>query len=132
MTDDKGGVAHFHIGDAAQLQMWRTKLAERLDQAKAGGLVIGERVACDHITAIGGEPNARRFSDEIADGEHQAIFADHHAITAALGAEQIGSEGVRRYLGAHQHHGVVGACQVKLRFLGLRLQRLREGPLLGF
>ena len=72
------------------------ELAERLHQAEAGGLVVGERKAADHDALVGGEPDRARLGDEVADGEHQAVVADDDAVAGALGAEDLRGERVLR------------------------------------
>ena len=95
MAKHKQRIAHLEIGGEATLKRRRIQLAERLNQREAGGAVVGERVAFDHRAAIGGEPDLRRLSHQITDGQHQAILADHRTVTAALGAEVGGGVTVR-------------------------------------
>ena len=132
MAEHKQRIAHLEIGGEATLKRRRVELAQRLDQRKAGGAVIGERVTFDHCAAIGGEPNLRRLCHQIADGQHQAILADHCTVTAALGAEVGGGVTVRWHFRTNQYHRVERAPEIKLRFFRLGLQRIPESPLLIF
>jgi hypothetical protein len=108
------------------------QLAQRLYQAEAGRLVIGKPVALDDFAAIAGEPDLRGLVDEVTDGKHETILADHCAVAAALGPETGGRVAIGRDFRTHQDHRIERTREVELDLVGPRLQRFREGPLLDF
>ena len=61
---------------AAERQRRQVEPAQRLDQAEAGLLVIGQRMARDGAAVIGVDPDRLGLGDEIADGEDQPVVAD--------------------------------------------------------
>jgi hypothetical protein len=119
-------------GGAAALEPRRPEAGQRLDQAETRRLVVQDRPAADDVTAIGREPDRRGFGDQVADGQDQAIGADHRAIAAALGAEDAGGECIVGDDGAHLHHRVERAGEVEPQFVQRRLQRFGRGPFLMF
>jgi hypothetical protein len=132
VAEHECGVSDFDVGGKTAVKMRRVELTERLDQPETGRLVVADAVALHHDPAIAGEPDLRGFVDEVADGEHETVFADHCAIPAALGAEIRDRISVGRNFGANQHHRVERASKVELGFVGLGAQRLLESPLLRF
>jgi len=81
---------------------------------------------------VGREPDRFGFGDQIADGEREAVFADHHTVAEAFGAENGRSERVLRDLRAQFHHRVEHGGQIKAQFSRVRLQLGGEGPAFGF
>ena len=76
----------------------------------------------------GGEPDALRLGDEIADGEHQPVLADDYAASRPLGAERRGGEGVLGNLRLKRHDGREGAIEVEAEILGTRPIGRRRFP----
>ena len=108
------------------------ELAERLHQAEAGGLVVGEREAADHHALVGGHPDRARLGDQVADGEDEAVVADHHAIPHPLRAEDLRGERVLRDLGAQLHDRVERPVEVEAPVLRTRAHLHRELPVALF
>jgi len=132
VSDHEGRIADLDVGCQTALKVRGSQLAQRLDQAEPGRLVVGERVAGHGGAAIGGEPDLRCLVDEVADREHEAVLADHRAVTAALGPERGSAVGIFRNFGANQHHRVERALEVELGLAGPRLNGFRESPNLIF
>ena len=95
-----------------------------------GVVVVGHHVGRHHAAVLQDVLRLVGLHDEVADGEHEAVFADRNAITAALGAQVGNGVAVGWNFRAHQHHRIERARQVELRFAGLRLQRFLKGPFL--
>jgi hypothetical protein len=73
-------------------------------------------------------PSGARFGDQVADGEDQAVFADHDAAARALGAEDRSGKGVFRNFGAHADHRVERAVKIEAPVLRARPHVDRKGP----
>ena len=74
----------------AERQCGEVDAGERLHQAETCLLVITEHVPGHRAAVAEGEPDLLRLGDEIADGQHRAIFADQDTVTGTLGAERFG------------------------------------------
>ena len=129
VADHECRVADLDVGCETALKVRRIQLAQGLDQAEPGRLVIGKRVAGHDGAAIGGEPDLRRLVDEVADGEHETVLADHRAITATLGAERGGGVSIVRNFRAHQYHRIERAREVKLGFARPSVAATRGRPI---
>ena len=82
-----------------------------------------------HDAAVAqGEPDLLGLGDQIADGEHDAVFADQHAVAGALGAERLGGEGVGRHDRADADDGAERAIEIVVVVLRLRLRAGRHRP----
>jgi hypothetical protein len=99
-----------------------------MHQAEARRLVVGERKAADHVAVVGGEPDGARLGDEVADGEHEAVVADHHAAAGALGAEHLRRERVLGNLGAQADDAIERRVEIEAPLLGPRPHLDRKGP----
>src|SRR6266540_31361 len=77
----------------AALERLDAELAERMHEAEARRLVIGERKAAGDHSLVGGEPDRARLGDEIADRENQSVLAADDTAAGALGAEDLRGEG---------------------------------------
>ena len=88
----------------AERQRRQVEPRERLHQAEAGRLVVAEHVAGHDAAVVEVQPDRLGLGDQIADGEHQAVLADQHAVAGALGAERLGGEGIGRDDRAQPHH----------------------------
>src|SRR6185295_17527955 len=104
------------------------ELGEGLHQPEAGGLIVAERKRRHHDALVGGEPDGARLGDEVADGEDEAVVADHDAVADALGAEDLRGERVLRDLRAQLHDRVERAVQVEAPVLRTRAHLHRELP----
>ncbi len=121
-------LADAHGGDAAALDGAHAELAERMDQAQARGLVVGERKAAHHMALVRGEPDRARLGDEIADGEDQAIVADDDATAGAQRAEDLRGEGVFGDFGPQADDRIERVLEVKTPFFGPRPHLDRKSP----
>ena len=69
------------------------------------------------------------FGDDVADGQDQAVVANHGAVADPLGAENRRGERVLRDLGADQDHRAQRRIEIELDRVCLRLQVKGKGPL---
>ncbi len=88
------GIADLGTRCIAEVQRGQIELAQRLHQAESGFLVVGQRMRRNHAPITGRQPDFLGLGDQIADGEHQPVFADDHAAAFAQAAERPGGEGV--------------------------------------
>src|SRR6185436_19806985 len=130
VAGDDDVAADLHRRHAAAHERRDAELAERLHQAEAGGLVVGEREAADHRALVGGHPDRARLGDQVADGEDEAVLADDDAVADALGAEQRRGERVVGHDRAQVHHRVERAIELEAPVFRLRPKLLRECPVL--
>jgi len=65
-----------------------------LHQPETGLLIVGERVRGSDAPVIAGQPHTFRLGDQVADGQHQAAFADDDTASLPLGAQYVGGEAV--------------------------------------
>ena len=78
----------------------------------------------------GGDPDRLGFSDEIADGQHEAVIADDDAGALAFRAQRGGGEGILRRGGAQADDGTERGFKVKWVVAGVGLQLGRNCPIL--
>ena len=125
-------VADFQPVRIAQFQRRCVQPAQRLHQAKAGLLVIGQRVA-RHSPPLGrGNPDRLRLRDQIADGGDQPLVVDDHAAAGALRPKGAGGVSVRRNEGLKIDHGAEGAVQVERVVIRIGLQVRWDLPIFVF
>jgi len=88
----------------------------------------------DRVALVGEQPHGFRLGDQIADRQNQAVGADEDAVAGALGAENLGGEGVFRYFGAQRENRGQSGGEVESAFLRFRLVRRRDFPIqiIGF
>ena len=89
---------------AAERQDRRVDAGQRLHEAEAGLLVVAQHVAGNGAAIAQADPDGFGLRDEIADGEHDAVFADQGAMPDALGAQDLGRERIGRNERADAHH----------------------------
>ncbi len=122
---DHGPVADPQGLRASEAQGGQAEIAQGLDEAEAGHRIVADDMGGHEAPVMGGEPDALGLDHEIADGQHEAVLADHHAVPARLGAERLGGEGLRgRAGGQGDHRGqrpfeIVGVV-ARFRLLGGR------------
>ena len=87
-------VAHLQAVGITHLERRQVEPAQRLHQAEAALLVVGQRMARHRAAIGGGDPDRLRLGDQVADGGDQAALADHDAAARPLGAERARGEGV--------------------------------------
>ncbi|PPR22203.1 MAG: hypothetical protein CFH40_01400, partial [Alphaproteobacteria bacterium MarineAlpha10_Bin3] len=100
----KGGKdvnVYFPFLDAyPQRQGRQVELSQRLHQGEAGFLIVGKRMPFGRLAGAVDQPDRARFGDQIADGEDQAVVADHGAVPDPLGAQHLRGHRVIGNLGA--------------------------------
>ena len=72
------------------------EIAQGLNQAEAGLRIDRKRVSRRDPAFGVGEPHVLGFRDQVADGQHKAALADHHAAARALLAQRLRGEGILR------------------------------------
>jgi hypothetical protein len=102
----------------------------RHDQPEAACEVVGKRVPLHHCAVIRREPDRLGFGDQVADGEHQPILSDHHAVAHALGAQDRRGEGILGNLGAQCDDGIERRLEIECDFVLAGCNRT-EGPAVG-
>src|SRR5580658_10929417 len=102
-TGKDHGIVRRKLARAAEWERRHAEPTQRLHQAEPGLPVMGEHVPGDGAAVGRAEPEALGLDDEIADGEHETAFADHHAAAAALRAEDRGGGRVLRYIRLKTH-----------------------------
>ena len=132
VSDHECRIADIEFGRTAALKVGDGELAQGLDQAKAGCVVVGQRMPRHDRAAIGGEPDLRCLVDEVADSEDKTILTDGRAITGPLGTERRGRVGVLGNFGANEDDRIQHALEVELGLTGIRLIGLRKRPSLIF
>ncbi len=128
VTHDNSVRAHFGARRRAELHCRQRDPAERCHEAETGDVVVGHNVR-GHRGAIGsGEPDALRLCNEIADGEHEPVWANDDAATDALHAKVVSRKCVVRHLGAEQHDGAKNSLEVEGQRARRGLQLVGESP----
>ncbi len=92
-----GAVPGAHAHADAEIDRLEVQASQRLDETKAGLLIIGEDMAWDGAAAHRGQPNRLGLGDQVADRQDQTVPADQYTAAGALGAERPGAEGVLRH-----------------------------------
>ena len=107
------------LASAASPEIQRRQIepAERLHQAEAGLLVIGERMGGNDAPVVARQPDLLGFGDQIADGQHQPVLADDHAAALPLGAQRRRREGVLGNRGMNLHDGLEGMIEFQASLL---------------
>jgi len=130
------GARDHHVGAdreaprIAQGEDRRLEGSQRLDEAEAAHEIVGQRVALHDPARARGEPDLARLGDEVADGEHEAVRADDHALPLALGAQRLRRVGVLRHKGPQGHHRPERRLQIVPDPARVRLELGRDPPLL--
>ena len=132
MADDEDIVVDRDRRGAAAFEIGRGELAQRQHQAESGREIVGKRMAGDRRPAIRREPYRFGFGDQIADSQRQAVFADHHAVAAALGAENRRGERIVGNHGPEHDDRVQRGLEIESDVARARLQLRRERPVSGF
>ncbi len=101
---------------------------QRLDQAEAGLLVIGQGMARHRRAGDRRQPHRFGLGDEIADGQDEPAVPDQDAVAGALGAERLGGEGVVGNHRAQTDHRGDGRIEIVVVICGLRLVFRRHFP----
>ena len=128
MTGHDHVLSHPHGRNAAALDRFHAEFSERMHEAEAGGLVIGEREAAHHRALVGGDPDRARLGDEISDGEDEAVVADHHAASRAQRAQDLRGKRVFGNFRAEAYDRVERPLEVKTPLFGPRPHLDRKGP----
>ena len=97
--------------------MGQVEPTERLYQAKATFLIVGQHTAGDRDPVIAGDPNGLGFGDQIPDGQDQAVGVDQHPAAGPFGTEDGCRESVFGNMTAERHHGVQRGLQIKPEIL---------------
>src|SRR5258705_11987036 len=132
MADDDQVVADRAGGRATAGQRRYAETAERLNESESCRLVVRKRVTRDRQAAIGRQPDAAGFGNEIADGEDEAVVADDDTVASALRAEDRSSEGIFGDFRAQLHDGVECRVEVEPQLVLPRLHALRKRPAARF
>ena len=118
-----------HRRRAAQRHGGQPQRRQRLQQAEAGGYVVGQHARGNDAILVELELHLVGLQDEITDGEHQAIVADDDAGAFARAPEH----GIRACIFdrqcAHAHHG--GMCALQGARHRLELAAHRGGSQCG-
>ena len=83
------------------------KRQRRLDEREAAVEVVADDEA-RHDRVARADPDVLGFVHDVADRRDQAVVANAHAVTDALGAEQPGAHRVVGHVRRDRHDGVVG------------------------
>ena len=104
------------------------ELGERLHQPESGFLVVAEDVTGHRAPVVQREPERVRLSDQVTDGQNEAVAANDDAITGALSAECVRRKGVGRHGCAQRHHAREREFEIVGVILRLRLHGGRHLP----
>ena len=125
---DHDALADRGRGGLADLERRHVELGERLNEAEAGLLVVAQHMAGHGAAVVETEPDRLGFRNQVADGQHQAVAANEHAVAGAFGAERFRGVGVARNDGAKPHDGIEGLFEVVAVIFRLRLRGGRHLP----
>jgi hypothetical protein len=87
-------VADLGLGRVTELQRRQVEGAQRLHKAESGFLVVGKRVARNHAPVMACQPDLLGLGDQVADSQHQPVFADDDAAALPEIAERARSKGI--------------------------------------
>ena len=94
----------------------------------SGGEVECERVSRHDAAVVRRDPDRFGLRDQVADGDDQAVVADHDAVALALGPQDRRGERIVGDAGRKAHDRVECARQVERGLRRIGLQRRRECP----
>ena len=125
---ERHGVADIGLPGVAELDRRQAERRQRLHQAEAGLLIVGQRMRGNHSAVLVGQPDFLGLGDQIADGEHHAILADEDAIAGPFGAKRLRRKGIGGDDGMDGHDRRERAIEVVGIVLWLGLDRRRNFP----
>ena len=96
-------IAHVARRAHAEIHGRRRQWLKGLDEPESGFLIVAEDMAGDGQALVVRDPERLRFGHQIADGQHEAGVADHHAVAHPLCPQHGRGERIFRNLGAHAH-----------------------------
>ncbi len=115
----------------AKINRRRVQAPQRLDQTKAGFLIVGKHMTRNSAALGGSEPDRLRFRDQIANGQNKAIPTDQNTAARAFGAERPGGECVLRDHRPQAQNRAQRTVQIERAIPGLRLDLPRDLPIYG-
>jgi hypothetical protein len=68
------------------------------------------------------QPHFLGLGDQVSDGQHETVGADHDTLAHALGPERIGRKGIGRNRRAQGHDRGKGAAEVIIQRIRIRLE----------
>ncbi len=104
------------------------ELGECLDQPEPGLLIIAKHVPRHRPAVAQRKPDRVRLSDQIADGQDQAVAANDDAVTGAFGAQRFRRKRIRRHRRPQRHDAGKRRSEIVGIILRLRLHRGRHLP----
>ena len=87
-------------------------------------------MALNNPAGVRSKPDLLSFRDQVTDGEHQAIVADHYPIACPLRAQDFGCEGIGRHLGGQTNDRRESPVKIVDLIIGFGLQGSRQLPAL--
>ena len=120
VSGDDHRVAHVARGAHPQLDGRSGERLQGLDEPEPRLLVVTHDVSGHGDARLIGDPHGLRFGHQIADGQHEAVLADHRAVAHAFGPEHGRGERVLRDEGANAHERRKHPVELEI---GIRLIR---------
>ena len=84
---------------------------QRLDQAKAGSQIVGHGLRGQSLVVLRHDLDGLGFEHQVADGQNQAVSANHHTRPAAFLPQRLNRAGIFRHADPDPHHSGVGFGQ---------------------